>query len=134
MQSSDYYPVIESVRDSFGRLGGEAYRATSYDVVRIEVGETVQFTGTAVPARGKEIFWMLYTDYTDEIELRDFPIEQRNDLITGELASFSYTFTEGDVGEWLVMKVFIGGDSKFHRSAGFDDSTEFVFAVNPPEE
>lgn len=62
------------------------------------MGETVQFMGTAVPARGKEIFWMLSTDYIDEIELRDFPIEQRSDLVTGESASLSITFTEGDVG------------------------------------
>ncbi|MEX5296642.1 Swt1 family HEPN domain-containing protein [Kocuria sp. CPCC 205268] len=134
MQSSDHYPVIESVRDSFGRLGGESYYADSADVIRVEVGDTVQFTGTAAPARGKEVLWILSTDYMEETSLRDTPIEQKRDLIKGESATLSYTFKEGDVGEWMVVKILIGGQSRFHRNFGFDDSTEFVFAVNPPEE
>lgn len=134
MQSSDHYPVIESVRDSFGRLGGESYEADPSSAVRVEVGDTVQFSGTAAPARGKEVLWMLSTDYLGDANLRDIPIDQRSDLIKGEAVSLNYTFDEGDVGEWTVVKIWIGGQSRFHRNFGFDDSTEFIFAVNPPEE
>lgn len=132
MDASKYYPVIESVRDNFGRLGGQSEMDDHHKKVRVDVGTVVEFYGTAVPARGKDVLWF---PATNETYLGfDVPIQETEGVVRGESATLTYTFTEDDVGEWTKVSVFMGGDSKYHNGLGYDDVSEFIFAVNPPAE
>lgn len=80
-----------------------------------------------------------------------FPIRVTalKEVAEGDSVTFNYVVRERDVGELVLMRIFVTADSRYHlhelslpkSSSGevrptfkYDDSAEFVYAVNPPDE
>lgn len=133
--SLKYYPRIESLRDGFGSEAADPNKAAtlSIEIPRVEVGQTIDFSGSAFMARGKPVSWWLQRNmamYGRE------PIK----VSEGDDVAFSYTIQEADVGEHFELYVYIRTDSKYHRVTGdtprvepCDDLRMFIYAVNPPD-
>ena len=130
-----YYPIIESIVDSFGRSGERPDSVDRVSCRRIDVGHPLSFHGRASTARGKEIRW--YATWADQygIWYGDFPGERWGSVAVGEEVRFDVEVSEQVVGENRQVLIAISADSRHHRSdRGFDDLRGFLFSVSPPEE
>ncbi|MEU4564456.1 hypothetical protein AB0F72_39260 [Actinoplanes sp. NPDC023936] len=130
-----YYPLIEAVKDNFGSEGqtdqGRGIRRT----MRLDVGQTLTFEGSAFSARNKAVRWQVVPKVDSIFGAHD---EKAIDAGEGETFRFDYTVKEQDVHETFAVEIRIAADSRFHRyggnsPVGFDDSRMFLYAVNPPE-
>jgi hypothetical protein len=57
--SARYYPLIESLTDSFGRAAINGHLRTT--MARLDVGQVLTFTGRAFNATGRLVQWIMYT-------------------------------------------------------------------------
>ncbi|WP_433266240.1 hypothetical protein ACQPZF_40320 [Actinosynnema sp. CS-041913] len=137
-KSATFYPLIESIKDNFGREGltdRERTMGPRISVVRLEVGDVLRFAGSAHHGRGKPVTWRIVTRSKVGTPLYDI-----QDVAVGDSVRFDYTISEDDVGEWTEFKVQVVADSRHHRYEGsmerspFDDERTFAYAVNPPED
>ncbi len=142
-----HYPVITTIRDSFGREGSESIFPVKGNRVRVEVGEVVEFRGQATEARGQGLIWYARrADYFSEIDRSavmqsmypgqySYPSEVSPDVrARGANVRFRLSFAARDVGENIGFFVAITSKSKHHRHDGVDDFRSFSFAVNPPHD
>ncbi|MGH3760514.1 hypothetical protein [Actinophytocola sp.] len=130
-ESTRYYPLIETVCDSFGNEGA-ARTQGGQRRVRLEVGQQLQFSGSAFSARGKTVKWFLARDLNHWMIGND-------EVAAGDDVTFTYTISEEDVSEALLVTIYVVAESRFHRNqsipfGGYDDSRLFMYAVNPPDE
>jgi hypothetical protein len=129
-----HYPIIESLRDNFGR-NHESWTALYGDegVIRLEVGDVLRLQGRAVDPRGREISWWLrwqnYGDYRERAE----------EVASGGILDHAYKIETSHVGEGARLYVIIRSSSDFHRYSKnvdfgipFDDAGLFGYSVNPP--
>lgn len=145
-----HYAIIESVRDSFGRLGYKdpilMIPDTSADP-RLEIGDSISFDCVGSDVRGRELEWVLLWDQLSRSQNATVPIPpERTRMAYGNSVTLSLTIDEGDVGENLVAKIYVRAkDSKHvlhYRSMGtnerslvgigHDDYRRFDYSVNPP--
>ncbi|MCG5463582.1 hypothetical protein MED01_001737 [Micromonospora sp. MED01] len=127
--SSAYYPLIESVVDSFGREGLTGMPYFQDDVPRLDVGDVIRFSGRAFDAKKKGVIWEIKTGYIPYGE--KVPV-----FASGDTVEFDYVVTEDDVSESFVLSVRIRTDGRFHRENHghpYDDERSFPFSVNPPD-
>ncbi len=131
--SSKYYPLIESVTDNFGRRGSDPDRDGVRSGPRLEVGDTLTFTGSAFNARGKPVTWELLKTRTHSFLVSDEPAL---DMADGDSVILQYRVQEDDVQESFHLAIQIKTNSRFHRHAEekYDDRRDFIYPVNPPEE
>jgi hypothetical protein len=145
--ASGYYPLIESLTDNFGN---EAFlNSIPVDVnapvprpTRLDVGTELTFSGSAFNVRGKPVKWHM------RLELPHMRVTALKEVAEGDSVTFDYVVREREVGELVVMMIYIAADSRYHlhelrlpksSSEGvrpnfkYDDSAEFVYAVNPPD-
>lgn len=136
--SSRYYPLIEDVVDNFGHRGMKSGEAGSYSpTLRLEVGDTLTFSGKAFNAKGKPVRWYIITGSV-------FPASTRKkEVAVGDSVTFNYTISEDDVSESRLLVIRIESDSKYHLRAisnltldsaePYDDERGFWYSVNPPD-
>lgn len=130
-----YYPVIESLVDSFGRPGSSGFNwREGGSRQRIDIGCSFSVIGRASAARGKEIRW--YAVWTDNgLGAGDFPGEKWDLVAAGEEVQFNVEVDERAIGEEKELLIAIAADSKYHRStSGWDDLRTFYFSVSPPDD
>lgn len=134
------YPVIERLRDQFGR---EAYvdyeQYQEEEVVRLQCGDVVKFIGTAALARGKDVHWYILNSGTWGSNYGKSWVK----VASGENVEYSLKFDEDFVGENIRVDLRIVSESIYHRhpgnwhedsafSNGHDDRRYFYFSVDPP--
>jgi hypothetical protein len=137
--SSQYYPLIESVKDSFGTEGATLYPDRTH-IIRLDVGQTVTFTGHAFNATGRTLKWRMFplrgatigisSDTQPQISMQQYDdafvkgdreaaeamVEAEYPLAAaGDSVSFEYTVEESDIGELFGIVVRIEADGKYHR-------------------
>ena len=130
-----YYPVIESLTDSFGRPGISESNWRERNLhQRIDVGHPLSVRGRASASRGREIRW--YVLWTDEgLFVGGCPGEKWDLIAAGEDVEFDVEVNERVIGEKKELLIAIVADSKYHRSTtGWDDLRAFHFSVSPPDD
>lgn len=124
--AESFYPVIETVTDSFGNLGGNNSDADMRNTdVRLSVGDTITFHCTGWDPRGRELTWSLL------VQSRDTPRE----LISGGAVHLPWIVAEEDVGEKVWVRVRVTHSGRHHRMTqwgDFDDERVYTYDVNPP--
>lgn len=137
--SSQYYPLIESVVDSFGNTGSDSHHTISGSAPRINVDDTLTFRCSAIDPRGRDLSWGINSTSTI--------LNAGDDVFTviGEQVSLQYTVVESDVGESFSLSILMRSNGRFRRTGGsvyardasldyvhYDDERVFIYAVNPP--
>ncbi|XVV14378.1 hypothetical protein ACQP2X_08550 [Actinoplanes sp. CA-131856] len=132
--SARYYPLIEDLRDSFGREGQSYFTDQAFRPVigpRIEVGDILTFMGTAFNAKGRRTRWEVRTSK----HYHQFTAPE-NVVAEGDSVSFDYLVKSQDVDEKFIIDIRIVADSKYHRVSlgdeAYDDIRIFTYSVNPP--
>ena len=134
--SSKYYPLIESVKDSFGTEGSYTSMPISRGP-RVEVDDVLTFTGAAFGAKGRAVSWRLLRT---KGQWPSLPQDHTAlEVGEGDSVTFSYQITEADVDESFTIIIQITTNFRYHRHTlsyrhPFDDERFFLFAVNPPDE
>jgi len=136
--STQYYPAIEAITDSFGieAIGGldslDEYDFVRRTGIRLEVGDVIRFKGRAFNAGSLPTQWFIsWASRTDFFHSRTV-------VALGDDVEFAYTVTEDDVSEKLTIMILITTESKYHRRnqeygfGSYDDIRGFGYAVNPP--
>lgn len=133
-----YYPVIESIIDSFGRVATNGtYTSGPDNPVRVEVGQPVSFDCVASDFRQRGLTWQVWVrrplDFT--------PVMQPN-LTLRNSGTFSVTLrpTEQHVGENVFVLFTVASPGpywrhNYHPATGhvnFDDIQQLEFAISPP--
>ena len=126
-----YYPIIESVTDSFNRAGiGWNSERPNASRVRIDVGYHLSVRCRASAARGKEIKWY---SLWDRFLVENFqPDSDWHFLGVGEDVEFLVPVNEKAVGGQTDLNIIAIGDSKYHRHRSWNDVRIFLFKVSPP--
>lgn len=135
--STQYYPAIEAITDSFGieAIGGldslDAYDFVRRTSIRLEIGDVIRFKGRAFNAGSLPTQWLLC--WASQHNFRGGMV-----VAQGDDVEFGYTVTEDDVSEKFTIMILITTDSKYHRHrqesefGSYDDIRGFGYAVNPP--
>ncbi|MEU4239782.1 hypothetical protein [Actinoplanes sp. NPDC026619] len=131
-----YYPLIETVRDDRGNEGADMTLGSLTSIMRLSVGETISFEGSAVSARGKSLRWYFCRGFSHPM---NGPTSKSTvELAEGTSVQFSYTVSEEDVGESFYLYLMLVGESRYHREMRninpFDDYRAFVYSINPPDD
>lgn len=127
-QSRMYYPVVDSITDSFGNTHDGITNLIIQTGVRLEIGETATFICRATDPEGRELHWQLSNN------AHGGP-DRQIDEATGDEVALSYRFTRADVGEQVPLLITLRSSGEFHRqpgSSGSDATAMFHYAVNPP--
>jgi hypothetical protein len=126
--NKEFYPRIESARDSFG----QEYVPSAWGDIGIQapislmVGQEVEFLCRSWDPNGRELTWSL------EHQTVGRP---RFDEGQGDQVSLKMIITEQLVGDGLNVAIMLRGTSRFHRNVGeYDDSVAFHYRVLPPED
>jgi hypothetical protein len=118
---SAWYPVIESISDSFGNdVTAGAHRTGT----RLSVGETVRFRCVGRDPQDRPLSW----------KLSIFRVGSGGvvDSATGSEVSLSWTVGTRDVSERCEMVIELRSDGEYHRLGELDVMVFVGYAVNPP--
>jgi hypothetical protein len=121
----NYYPQIESVTDSFGRVVTPSTPTQGAPIqqrneIRLQVGYTVTFRCRGIDPHGRELVWVLHgTPGT-------WPEAVGNDV------ALEWQVTNSCVREAFVITIQMLSRGRYHRHGSFDDSVQFPYAVDPP--
>ncbi len=120
---AEYYPVIDSVDDSFGNKSPRIGIMASG--LHLRVGETVSFNCSATDPQARELIW-------DATVIQG--ARQREILSDGRGAVVNVTWLvdETDVGEKVSVLVRVRSTGKYYRTSGWDDSRLLIYSVLPP--
>jgi hypothetical protein len=140
-----HYPIIESVRDNFGRIAyveGEyldmSVRGTMPETPRLEIGDTVTLECIGSDARGRDLEWLV-----EPVPSGHFRAEALRAV--GSPVRVPIVIGEEHVTEQLNVKIYLralGARYTIHGrpreegsiSPAHDDERLLYFAVNPPIE
>ncbi|TFV89903.1 hypothetical protein [Blastococcus sp. CT_GayMR16] len=114
-----WYPVIESVTDSFGNDVTKDRRPPT----RLSVGDTVRFTCVGRDPQDRALTWTL------ELKRK---ANRKVDEAIGSQVELTWVVDNQDVSERTEANITMTSGGNFHRN-GFYDSTMFIaYAVSPP--
>lgn len=137
--SSEFYPLIESCIDSFGRTGSQSHSSAPGSNPRVNVGDIITFKCSAIDPRGRDLTWGVYASLA--------LLDDAEDVftVTGSEVNMSYIINEADVGESFSLSILMRSNGRFRRTGGtvytrdatmeyvrYDDERIFSYAVNPP--
>ncbi|MGO9175600.1 MAG: Swt1 family HEPN domain-containing protein [Desulfobaccales bacterium] len=118
--SEDYYPKIESVRDSFGNII-TAGKRTFITIIKLRPGDLIEFLVTASDPLEEEIEYLLVKNHS----------YSKSKWQKGN--SFSVKIFEKDVKKNFSIELRIRTHRKFHAYSDDDDWVEFLYEVLPPK-
>lgn len=104
--SSNYYPSIEMVTDSFGTQGEDTHYAIP--TTRVDAGDVLTFTASAFSSDGRPVIW-----YIQKTKRSQYVSTVRDEVARGDSVTFSYLTTEDDVSENFYVGVVIATESDF---------------------
>ncbi len=115
----DYYPRIESARDSLGNIYSYADHRLVSTGILLRPGDVIDFLITATDPLGAPLeyrmkYMMIRTEWQD-------------------INTFSLRITEREVQKALVVSFEIKSKRQFHASSEYDDFVEFYYEVLPPK-
>lgn len=119
--SEDYFPRIESARDSLGSIWTPSH-ATALHLVQsghiLRPGDVVDYVITASDPMGEALEYAvgLANDWTNHWQKQN---------------SFSVTILEKHIRKRMFVRFEIRSQRAHHASGGSDDSVEFVYTVLP---
>jgi hypothetical protein len=116
---SAWYPVIESVVDSYGNVMGPIKTLVP---TRLTVGETVTLTCVGRDPQDRPLHWGLRVDGVPPVRSE----------ATGSSVTLSWTVERQHVSEAHRVYLSMWSDGEFHREGGTDDLILVQYAVNPP--
>lgn len=123
-QDARDYPVIESIRDSFGNASADlsSTQASSVETgLVLRVGDEVIFECRAWDPQGRELTWQWGRVFASQ-----------GSAITGSEVSLPWVVTEKDVGARLQIEIQVLSSGPYHRHTQYDHRVTFVYAVEPP--
>ena len=127
-----HYPVIESTKDNFGNDGA---KVGEQEMIRLEVGDTIEYNCRAVDPRGRDLEWLVVVG----VDSKTDPV-----WVKGATVDLSLTVTDDDVGESYLTSIFMRSTGRHNLTNGsvfvagtqqgftYDDVAYFRYAVNPP--
>lgn len=119
--SEDYYPRIESARDSFGNIYTiESASNLVSTETKLRPGDTIEFVVTASDPLGENI------EYQIKKYGSIFNKWQKSNLL-------SIRITEKDVQKSFMVDISIRSRRKFHARGDDDDWVKFFYEVLPPK-
>jgi hypothetical protein len=121
-----YYPVIDSVVDSFGNKPG--YGILGSGIFRLKVGDHVAFTCRATDPQGRTLRWELKALQN----LARDSVEEAA-VATGTDVVLNWTVNKRQVGEQAIASIELTSDGEFHRLGTLDERVQFYYAVDPPD-
>jgi hypothetical protein len=117
--SEDYFPRIESARDSLGTIWVPAEGII--DVIDTELilrpNDAVDFLITASDPLGAELEY--------GIDMRSVPTAWQKDN------NFSIVISDGDIGDYFIVNLYIRSLRKYHARRSYDDCVSFRYRVLP---
>jgi hypothetical protein len=116
--SEDYYPRIESARDSLGNIRTYSDNSGSNTGMRLRVGDAIDFVITATDPLGEPLQYAIYKWIHTEW--------QDSNVIALKL-------TEQHVQKDFSVVIVIKSNRQFHAHGEFDDSVYFDYEVLPPK-
>lgn len=116
-----FYPVIDSVIDSFGHIADPP--KITHSSTRLVVGQTVIFACRATDPAGRTLTWELADGHLGET------------LFTAEGASVELVWMVRlkDVRERALVCISVCSSGTYHRDGETDGSVFFDYNVDPPE-
>ncbi|WP_432504295.1 hypothetical protein [Kineococcus arenarius] len=122
--SGNYYPAIESVRDSLGNeFIPQPHHMGVHTGARLEVGQVIEFHCKAWDPQGRELHWTVERALKGRALLAS---------AVGSEVRMLATVDETHVGEGFQLDIMLTSSGRFHRHQRWDDSASFHYAVNPP--
>lgn len=117
-----YYPVVESIVDSFGHEMNLGNLATSTGI-RLKVNDQVEFSCRAWDAQDRMLKWRLIvrSNYRE------------TDTATGNSVSLKWIVSVDDVAEMSSVIIEMVSDGKYHRDGRSDFGHVIIYAVDPPD-
>jgi hypothetical protein len=121
---SMHYPIIESIRDSFGNvpshLDGGIFDQVDTDV-HLQVGQLVSFEGRAWDPQGRELIWHWGVTIADA-----------ESSAIGNDVTIGWTPLEKDVRRSCHFVIEMKSTGPYHRSRSYDHRVTFGYTVDPP--
>jgi hypothetical protein len=114
--SEDYYPRIESVRDSLGNTCIQAYQLVETGM-RVRVADVIEYVITATDPMGEPLQYALY-------ESTDTRWQDQNVL--------SLTLGQHHIEKKHSVLLAIRSQRRYHAYRDYDDLAGFVYEVLPP--
>ena len=119
-----HYPIIESIRDSFGN-GPTSKSLESNPLVdtglTLQVGAAVEFDARGWDPQGRDLTWRWDVPSTTS----DSP------SVSGNEVHFTWSPTEDNVGTGCFLIVEMLSSGRYHRGAGTDHHVYFRYRVEP---
>lgn len=118
--SEDYFPRLESVRDSLGNIWtfGEHGKVTG---MKLRVGDVIDYVVTASDPLGATL------EYNISVGNTDLCAWQESNVLAVKIAEFH-------VGRNVAVTLYIRSPRHYHATPyGFDDRVHFLYDVLPPK-
>lgn len=118
----NYYPTIEDVTDSFGRVRTGYSDSTPQQFMRVQVGDRVTFRCRGHDPQGRTLRWefALHMGWLGTWEYE------------GEDVTLTWTVEDSRVIQEAVVYVRMRSDGAYHRMLGYDESVTFFYSIDPP--
>lgn len=120
-----HYPIIESIRDSFGNeptSESMKFNPLVETGLMLQVGTVVEFDARGWDPQGRDLTWRWGVPSTTS----DSP------SVSGNEVHFIWSPTEDNVGAGCFLTVDMLSSGRYHRGAGVDHSVIFRYSVEPP--
>jgi hypothetical protein len=124
--ADDYFPRIESARDSLGNIrtaGGGGYSVERVTILR--PGDVIDFVVTATDPLGEELSYGLAKIGGNDTT---WPIKWHNS------GSMSTRIEEADISTSFDIMLLIKSSRKYHAKSSHDDAVLFHYKVLPPKQ
>lgn len=126
--SSAYYPVLESIRDSFGNevtLSGHDSYWIKQTGLRLQVGDRVTFNVRGWDAQNRELHWRVGSGVAGS--------DQEVRAPSGQDVQLTWVAKDSDVADIVFVYVTLTSQgAKYHRHTAFDHRACFGYTVDPP--
>lgn len=119
-----HYPVIESIRDSFGTVPPQLSNTQMSSVntgLVLQVGDKIEFDCRAWDPQGRELTWQWGQTFAVQ-----------GSVTTGNEVILPWLVTEAHVGAHLNIEIQVRSSGPFHRHTGYDHRVTFIYEVDPP--